>query len=92
MLTFGREQEILLDTLLHKGVFYPNRFIIHYCIEYIEKNYPDFELVFPDVVGKELNAYLKSKGANTVIVREENSCCQFLFSRSLIISGSVKYL
>ncbi len=55
-----------------KGVLYPNKFIIHYCIEYIEKTYPDFEFVVPDVVGKELNAYLQRKGANPVVIKETN--------------------
>ena len=67
-----RTRNFVRYAIEHKGVFYPNKFIIHYCIEYIEKNYPDFELVVPDVVGKELNAFLKSKGANAVIIQEEN--------------------
>ena len=55
-----------------KGVLYPNKFIIHYCIEYIEKTYPDFDFVVPNFVGSRLNDFLKSKGANAINIREEN--------------------
>lgn len=57
----------------YKGVLYPNKFIIYHCEEYIKKTYPDFEFVVPDVVGKKLNAYLKSKGATPVIMKNSDN-------------------
>ncbi len=56
----------------YNGILYPNKYIFRNCITYIENTYPDFEIIIPTTVnnGQRLNDFLKSKGANAIIIKD----------------------
>ena len=54
----------------HNNIFYPNKYIIRNCLQYIEENYPEFNPFVPTTAnnGKRLNAFLESKGAKAITI------------------------
>lgn len=59
----------------HKGKLYPNKIIYIHSLEYLRRNYKDIhseEMAVYTGVGKDMNDYLASKGANAVEVNNTN--------------------